>query len=90
MRYFPYVASFAFFLFLGLAIGGVFPFLWFFRAVGVMACAIVCLLVVEAALMKPKPAPPSRHMTAVALTLLRKGDVCIVDTVERTIERAPS
>ena len=92
MRYLPHAAAFVFFALLGLSMAGVFPFLMFARAIGAMICLLICLLIAEAAVLKRAVKPPAekRYITAVAQSLLRKGDIVTVDTLHRTVERAAS
>ncbi len=94
MRYFPHALSFTFFFLTGLAFAGAFSFVALIKWMGASLCFAICLLVIEAAVMKRAVKPPVemefRYVTAVAQTLLRKGDVCTVDIRDRTIERASS
>lgn len=92
MRYIPHILAFFFFAALGLSIAGVLPFLAVARGLGAMICLIVCLLVIEAAVLKRAVKPPVemqfRYVTAIAQELLRKGDVCTVDVKHRIVTRA--
>lgn len=94
MKYVPHATAFTFFALLGLSIAGIFPFLMFVRAIGAMICLAVCILIAEKAATKKTAKPPVdmkwRYITAVAQSALKKGDVCTVDALYRTIERASS
>jgi hypothetical protein len=89
MKYLPHTAAFTFFALLGLSMAGVFPFVMFARAIGAMICLVVCVLIAEAAVLTRAVKPPAekRYVTAVAQTMLRKGEICTVDVLHRTIER---
>lgn len=91
-RYLPHAFIFALFLILGFTIVGLIPMVTFLRSVGLTICLIVCFLVAEAAAGK-KQAPKvatNRYVTVSAQALIRKGDLCTVDLLNRTVERAPT
>lgn len=95
MKYLPHGVTIAFLAVTALAILGVVPYMALLRGIGVMVCAVLILLVVEAAAMSREirrrvPHTPSDTVTVIATGLMREGDVCSVDLKARTVERAPS
>lgn len=95
MKYLPHGITIVFLVMAALAILGVVPYMALLRGVGIVVCAVLILLVVEAAAMSREirrraSHTPSDTVTVIATGLIREGDVCSVDLKVRTVERAPS